>query len=117
MATTTAGTLTVDGRTSAAVGVGSVLRVGSERMLVTGRTMAATGQTLAADLTVQKKDVTVTVADASGFAVDETVLIDAERMLIVDIAGNTLIVERAVDGSVLAAHTTGAALYARGPSR
>ncbi|MFE0801088.1 hypothetical protein [Streptomyces sp. NPDC058812] len=112
LATTTATTLTVDGDTSASVGVGSVLRVDSERLIVTGRTMAATGQTLAADLAVQKNATTVTVADASGFAADETILIDGERMLIIDIAGNKLVVDRADGGSTLAAHTTGATIYA-----
>ncbi|RSS92453.1 hypothetical protein EF919_18135 [Streptomyces sp. WAC02707] len=112
LASTTATTLTVDGDTSASVGVGSLLRIDEERMIVTGRTMASTGQTLAADLGVQKNGTTVTVADASGFAVDETILIDGERMQIVDIAGSTLVVERAVDGSTLAAHTTGTTIYA-----
>lgn len=112
VATTTATTLTVDGPTSAAVGVGSVLRIDDERLLVTGRTMADTGQTLTADLTAQKNATTVTVAATTGFAVDETLLIDGERMLITDIAGDTLVVERAVDGSTLAAHTTGTTLYA-----
>ncbi|WP_322501821.1 hypothetical protein TR631_33865 [Streptomyces rochei] len=112
LASTTATTLTVDGDTSASVGVGSLLRIDDERLIVTGRTMTSTGQTLAADLAVQKNGTTVTVTDSSGFAVDETILIDGERMLIVDIAGDTLVVERAVDGSTLATHTTGATLYA-----
>ncbi|MCM8555346.1 hypothetical protein [Streptomyces sp. STCH 565 A] len=111
VATTTAGVLGVDGPTSAAVGVGSVLRIGDERLLVTGRAMTDTGQTLTADLPVQKNGTTLAVADAAGFAVDETLLIDGERLLTTDIAGDTLIVERAVDGSTLAAHTAGAALY------
>jgi hypothetical protein len=109
---TSATTVTVNGAASAEVGVGSVLRVDSERMLVTGRAMASTGQTLAADLAVQKNAVSVSVADVSGFAVDETILVGAERMLIVDIAGTSLIVERSDGGSVLAAHTTGATIYA-----
>ncbi|MDN3244158.1 hypothetical protein [Streptomyces sp. ZSW22] len=112
LTTTTATTLNVDGDTSAQVGVGSLLRVDSERLIVTGRTMTATGQSLVADLAVQKNGTSVTVADSSGFAVDETILIGGERMLITDIAGNTLVVERAVDGSTLAAHTTGTTIYA-----
>jgi hypothetical protein len=103
----------VDGDTSAEVGVGSVLRVDSERMIVTARAMLDTGQNLGgAGLTIQNNAVTVTVADASGFAVDEVILIDAERMRIDDIAGNNLIVKRAWDGSTIAAHTTGANIYA-----
>lgn len=113
VASTSVTTLAVDGAASALVGVGSVLRVGSERMLVTGRSMADTGQNLGgAGLTVQKNDVTVTVADGTAFAVDETILIDSERMLIVDIAGNQLTVERSWDGTVLAAHAAGADIYA-----
>lgn len=102
----------VDGPTSATVGVGSLLRVDSERLAVTGRTMLDTGQNLGADLDAKASTVTVPVASAAGFAVDETILIDAERMLIVDIAGSSLIVKRGWNGSVLAAHTTGADVYA-----
>ncbi|WP_033307338.1 hypothetical protein RFN58_06825 [Streptomyces iakyrus] len=112
VASTTATTVTVNGAASAELGVGSVLRIGTERMLVTNRTMTATGQNLGADLAAQKNSVTVTVADGTTFAVDETILIDSERMLIVDIAGNTLTVERAWDGTVLAAHTAGVDIYA-----
>jgi hypothetical protein len=104
--------LDVDGTASAAVGIGSVLRVDSERMLVTGRTMLTTGQTLGTNLDAKASTVSVPVASAAGFAVDEVILIDSERMLIVDIAGNTLTVKRGWDGSVLAAHTSGATLYA-----
>ncbi|MER5559703.1 hypothetical protein ABT071_13965 [Streptomyces sp. NPDC002506] len=102
----------VDAATSAAVGVGSLVRVDGERMTVVGRSMLDTGQTLAADLTSQVNAVTVPVANGAGFAVDEVVLIDGERMLIVDIAGNTLIVKRGWDGSTLAPHMTRASLYA-----
>lgn len=120
---TTAGTLAealdasetavdVDGDTAAAVGVGSVLRVDSERFLVTGRAQLDTGQNLGADLTATANGVTVAVTDGTAYAVDEVLLIDSERMLIVDIAGNNLTVKRAWDGSVLAAHTTGADIYA-----
>ncbi|MFJ7269424.1 hypothetical protein ACIQV3_22730 [Streptomyces sp. NPDC099050] len=104
--------VTVDGATSATVGVGSVLRVDSERMTVTGRTMLDTGQNLGANLDAKASTVTVPVASAAGFAVNETILIDAERMLIVDIAGTNLIVKRGWDGSVLAAHTASADVYA-----
>ncbi|MFJ6667416.1 hypothetical protein [Streptomyces sp. NPDC091383] len=106
---TTATTLTVDGATSAAVGVGSILRLDGERMLVTERAQASTGQT--GTLTASKGDTTLTVAGGTAFAVDEVLLLDAERVRVDDIAGNTLVVERAHDGTVLAAHTN-AAIYA-----
>ncbi|RPE34919.1 hypothetical protein [Kitasatospora cineracea] len=93
------------------IGVGQVLRVGSERMLVTGRSMADTGQTLQTPLDAQQKSVSVAVSDGTGFEVGEVLLLDSERMLVVDIAGNQLTVKRAWDGSVPAAHT-GSAIYA-----
>lgn len=102
----------VDVTDSAAVGVGHILRVGSERMIVTGKSMLDTGQNLGGTLASNKADVTVPVTTGSSYAVDEIILVDAERMLIVDIAGNNLIVKRAWDGSVLAAHTAGADIYA-----
>ncbi|MFB6937584.1 hypothetical protein [Streptomyces chartreusis] len=112
VATTTATTVTVNGAASARLGVGSVVRVDSERMLVTGRSMADTGQNLAADIDQQIKTVIIPVASGAAFAADEVILIDGERMLIVDIAGNTLIVKRAWDGSANAAHASGADIYA-----
>lgn len=113
VATTTATTVSVNGAASALLGVGSVLRVDSERMLVTGRTMADTGQNLGgAGLTAQANSVTVAVTDGTAFAVDEILLVESERMLIVDIAGNNLTVVRAWDGTVLAAHAAGVDIYA-----
>jgi len=73
----------VDGPTSAGVGVGSILRVDSERMTVTGRQQATTGQTLGAPgLTAQANSVTVPVADGSAFAIEEIILIDADDPVI-----------------------------------
>lgn len=98
---------------SARVGVGSILRIDSERFIVTGRTQLDTGQDLGgAGLTNNKNDVQVTVADGTQFTVDETIKIDAESMLVVDIAGNTLTVQRATDGIPIAAHAAGTSIYA-----
>ncbi|MFE6931752.1 hypothetical protein ACFVDT_06945 [Streptomyces sp. NPDC057699] len=105
-------TVTVDAATSAVIGVGSLLRLDTERVIVTGRRQAPTGQTLTEDIDAQAKTVLVPVSDGEQFAVEETILIDGERLLIVDIAGDNLIVRRAWDGSTLAAHTTGATVYA-----
>ena len=105
--------VSVNGAASAELGVGSVVRVDSERMLVTGRTMSDTGQNVGGSgLTAQQNSVTLAVSDGTAFAADEVILIESERMLIVDIAGNNLTVKRAWDGSVLAAHTAGTDIYA-----
>lgn len=102
----------VDVTDSAAVGVGQILRVGSERMIVTGKSMLDTGQNLGGNLTASAADVTVAVASGTAFSVGEIILIQSERMLIVDIAGNNLTVKRAWDGTVLAAHTAPQDVYA-----
>lgn len=121
---TSAGTLTealdasetgidVDAATSAAVGVGSLLRIDSERVIVTARAQLDTGQTLGGSgLTNINNSVSVTVQSGAVFAAGETILIDGERMRVDEIAGNTLIVTRAWDGSTIAAHAVGAAIYA-----
>lgn len=97
---------------SAAIGVGSLIKVDAERMLVTGKAMLTTAQTIGGNLTAALSNTTVPVTTGSAYAVGEVILVDAERMLIVDIAGNNLIVKRQWDGSVLAAHSTGAAVFA-----
>jgi hypothetical protein len=102
---------TVDVTDGSVVGVGSLLRADAERMLVTGRSMVTTGQTLQTDLTDKNNAVTVTVVDGTGFAEGEQILIGGERMRIDEIAGNTLVVARAVDGSPLAAHTGNPVIY------
>jgi len=103
----------VDAATSAAVGVGSLLRVDNERVIVTGRAQLDTGQTLGGSgLTNTNNSVTVTVPSGAAFAAGETILIDGERMRVDDIAGNTLVVTRAWDGSTIAAHSVGATIYA-----
>ena len=103
----------VDAATSAAVGVGSLLRIDSERVIITGRTQLDTGQTLGGTgLTNQNSAVTATVQSGAAFAAGEAILIDGERMLVEDITGNTLVVKRAWDGSTIAAHSLGATIYA-----
>lgn len=97
---------------SAAVGIGHLIGFGAERMIVTGKGMADTGNNITADIAALASATTVGVADGGDYSVGEVLLIDSERMRIVDIAGNNAVVDRAVDGSVLAAHTTGADIYA-----
>lgn len=93
------------------IGVGSVLRVDAERMIITDKSFVSSGQTgtLAASAAAQ----TLAVADGTQFTARESLLIDAERLLIVDIAGNNLIVKRMWSGTTLAAHTTAPIFWAR----
>lgn len=98
---------------SSLVGVGDAIKADSEFMLVTGRTWVSTGQTQQGSgcSTASAADVTLGVTDGTKYAIGETLLLDSERMLVVDIAGNNATVKRAWDGSVLAVHT-GATIYA-----
>lgn len=94
------------------IGVGALIRLDSERLIVTGASQVTTGQTLTALLDIKASAVTVSVADGTQFAIGETLLIESEYVRVVDIAGNALTVQRAQDGSVLAAHQIGAVIYA-----
>jgi hypothetical protein len=93
------------------IGVGSLLRVGTEWMLVTAKTMLDSGQNLGANLTASEGDTLVNLTLGTAFHVGEELLIDAERMLLVDIAANNGVVKRAWNGSVLAAHTAPADIF------
>lgn len=99
---------------SDSVGVGDLIRVDSERMLVIERDWITTGQTLQSPgLTNVNSSVTAVVTDGTAYNAGEVLLVDSERMLIEDRAGNNLTVKRAYDGSVLAAHTAGATIFAQ----
>jgi len=102
----------IDVSDSAAIGVGSIIKVDDERMIVTGKSQLDTGQNIGGNLTASHSNVTVPVTTGSAYAVDEVILVDSERMRILDIAGNNLTVKRAYDGTVLVAHTSGADIYA-----
>lgn len=104
-AISTTSATTCDVTNSASIGVGSIIKVGSERMIVTGRSMLTSGQTLQTALAANLNNETVVVTTGSSFFVGETILLGAEKMLVEEIAGNNLIVTRAWDGSTLAAHT------------
>jgi membrane protein implicated in regulation of membrane protease activity len=98
--------------TTARFGVGDILLIDDERMVIRERSFVDSTQNLAADLDADSSDVNVSVADGTAFAVEEIISIDGERMRVVDITGNTLTVKRAWDGSQLAAHTSTADIYA-----
>lgn len=97
---------------STLVDVGNIIRVGSERMIVSDRAMVDTGQASQAVLTADKALVTVPVVDGTQIATGEVIMIDSEKMRVDEITGNKLTVKRAWDGSVLAAHDTATEIYA-----
>jgi hypothetical protein len=101
----------IDTSNSNLLGVGSIFRVDDERFIVTDKQWLDTTQNLQTPLTAANSNVTVAVSTGSAFNIGEVILLDSERMLIVDVAGNNLTVKRAWDGSVLATHT-GSDIYA-----
>lgn len=107
--TSTATTLTITDTN--AVGTLDTIRVGTEWMTVTAKSWAAAGGALSADLAANKGITSITPTGGT-YADGELILIGGEKMRITDQAGGSLIVERAVEGTVLAAHTTGATIYA-----
>jgi hypothetical protein len=96
---------------SSKIGVGTIVRVDTERMIVTERALLTTGQTLQTPVTAFMDDQILAVTSGAAYTAGEVVTLDAERMLIIAIAGNTLIVRRAFDGSTLDSHT-GSTIYA-----
>lgn len=93
---------------NAPLGVGDLIRLAGEHLFVTEKAWANSGQT--GTLTSSNAAVSLAVSDGSVFFPGEELLIEGERVLVRDIAGNTLIVLRAVGGSPLAAHA-GAPIY------
>jgi hypothetical protein len=98
---------------AAALGVGDVATIDTERMIITNRNMIDTGQAQIGSgcSTAMSNDTGLTVSNGSLFFTGETILLDNERMSIIDIAGNILTVRRAWDGTVLQTHS-GAEIYA-----
>lgn len=89
------------------LGAGDIAILGTERLLVqdkqaTDTTIAFTGLT-----TASMADNVLVVADGTQFSVGETLQFDTERCLVTNINGNDLVLKRAWDGSILAAHTSG----------
>lgn len=105
-------TTSVDVSDATLIGVGSLITIDTERMIVTGKAPLTTGQTLVSAMSSTKSDVVVDVADGTQIKVGETITIDSERMKVTEVIGNNVTVVRAYDGSVLAAHLLGATIYA-----
>lgn len=107
----TAGQTTTTVSNGALVGVGSIIRVDAERMIVTDKAMTDSGQASQQVLPQAANSTTVQVVDGSKFANEETIMVDSEKMRIDEITGNFLTVLRGWDGSTLAAHNANTEIY------
>lgn len=91
---------------SSTLGVGNILLVDTERLLVRDQAFTTTSQTQQSGCTTAvNSDTALTVTDGTKYFVNEVLLLDSERMLITTIVGNVLTVVRAWDGSTLATHS------------
>jgi len=64
-----------------------------------------------ADAIASTTTTSVSVSSASSLGIAQTILIDSEQLYITGISGNTLTVERGVNGTTAATHSGGATLY------
>lgn len=93
------------------IGVGAVIRCGTERMVITDKTLGDTGQTLQTPLTAKKDAVLVDVTDGTAFVSGDVIKLGGESMLVRSVAANQLTVERAYGSTVLDTHS-GTAIWA-----
>jgi hypothetical protein len=100
--------------TAMSVGIGDHIKIDSEYMQVTGRSLLTTGATLTAALAASPNAAGSTFALSGTWSISpgEVLTIDGERMLVTAATATTVTVERAWSGSVLAAHALGATVYA-----
>ena len=105
----------VDVTDSSLLAAGDAVLVDSEYMTISSTSMLDTGVDIdtGGALTASISDVTLACDTTTGIPQPgEVILIDSERMLVVDLAGATLTVKRAFDGTTLAAHSEAASIYA-----
>lgn len=110
-ASAASGDSTIDCIDSSRVGIGTVLIVDSERMVVTDKAWITSAQTSLAAMAAANNVVSISVTTGSAFFAGEVLLIDSEKMVVDFVSGNTLTVRRAQFGTVLASHSLGATIY------
>lgn len=110
VSSTSATTLTLSD--SSLAGVGDLLTIDSERLIVTEKEQLYVGTYLTADMTASATDTTAEVANGALVEQGEMILIGAERMFVEAVVSNTLVVKRAQNASTLAAHATEDAVHA-----
>jgi hypothetical protein len=108
----TAGAVQMTVTNSAAVGVGDLVTVDSERVIVLDKSLVTTTATVTGTVAAESSATTIPVSSGALVNAGEMILVGAERMYVEDVAGNNLIVKRAQNASVLAAHAAADVVYA-----
>jgi len=106
--------LALDVTDSSLIGVGDLILIGTERMIVTEKTLSTTttAVNMGAHIAADEAVVAITIDGVGAVCLGEIITIDAERMLVEGVGGAILTVKRAYDGSVLAGHLDNAVVYA-----
>jgi len=100
-----------NGSLSNGINVGDTLLIESEQLFVSEKTSAALNSILIDGVLTASKSENVTVDSGHGIVAGEVILVDSEEMF-VRVAGTTaLTVERAFNGTTLAAHTNNTAVH------
>lgn len=102
---------TVDISNASLIGVGSLIRIGDERLVVTQRGWKNTGNVTPVTVDDEESDDRFTLSIGSTLNVGEELFIGNERMLITEIIGNDVIVDRGAYGSVLSVHSGVTTVY------
>ena len=110
IASTTAASLTLSD--SSLAGVGDLITIGTERMIVIEKEQLDTGATVSSAVAASATDTTIEVSSGALVKQGEMILIGAERMFVEAVTGNTLVVKRAQNASTLAAHASPDVVYA-----
>jgi hypothetical protein len=105
-------TVTVDDSGIWGVGVGDVITIGTERMIVLDKYYVDSGLTVSTTaLTDSTADLIVNVAGAGTLRSTESILIGAEVMTVTNVLPGFVVVARAQDGSPLLPHAIGDHIY------
>lgn len=105
-------TATVEAANGANLSPGMVLLIETEQLLVTATSTSPTDSTATVATAIAVGDDTIAVSDGTQVSIGETLRINLEQMEVVDIATNTLYVNRGVNGTARAAHSVSDLVYA-----
>ena len=94
------------------VDVGDLLLIETEKLQVTERALKDTTTDLTAAVAATSSVTTIPVGDGTKVKAGEVIELGGERMLVLSIATNDLTVDRAIDGTVLAAHSNTDSVFA-----
>ena len=100
-----------NGSLTSGINVGDTLLIESEQLFVSEKTSAALGSTLLNGALTADKSENVIIDSGHGVSVGEVVKVDSEEMFVRSTTATTLTVERAYNGTTLAAHDDDTAVH------